>query len=60
MTSNPGGAMRPLLAATMILMLAGWALAACQADPSDAPVAWWRPDPTQQGGGGGGAGGGGM
>jgi hypothetical protein len=48
-----------LLLATMILLLAGSALAACQTAPSDTPVAWWRPDPTQQGSGGGGAGAGG-
>jgi hypothetical protein len=47
-----------LLLATMILLLAGSALAACQTAPSDTSIAWWRPDPTQQGGGGGGGGGG--
>ena len=48
-----------LLLATMILLLAGSALTACQTAPSDTPIAWWRPDPTQQGSGGGGAGAGG-
>jgi Spy/CpxP family protein refolding chaperone len=51
--------MRAMLAAAMILLLAGSVLAACQTDPSYTPVAWSRPDPTQQGGGGGGAGAGG-
>jgi len=59
MPLNLGVLMRALLATAMIVLLAGAMLAACQRDPSDTPVAWWRPDPTQQGGGGGGAGGGG-
>ena len=52
MPLNLGVLMRALLATAMIVLLAGAMLAACQRDPSDTPVAWWRPDPTQQGGGG--------